>query len=316
MWVLNNPSYLGDCLLGDDFVQFGYRGEDEYFHCWEWSALPPAPGPPRVPWSLPPAAPDGDGEPALPPLAVANWNFVSLVTAGAGPDSASVVPWVTLDEHIYKLRVGTDGSLVAVHWAECPPEPVLTHNSCFSVFVYRPDGSPPIEVHENAWLADVVMVDGDESIVFSGWNQIDEADEWWIAPLRDPVAGARVVAELPETLAVLTWEWRWENDRIAAWGPDEARLTWIEKGFCGPCQIGSSAADTDESLFDIELSVRCRDEPMELIDLGSHLIVDCGRTRVNWVDGDRAVVVALAGDEVEQWRLPITGWVTPVPTAD
>ncbi len=221
LWLNGEPLSEGYCSwIGGGWVAFG--SGDEPYHCWERSSLPPAPGPPQTPWSLPATPSDDGGELPLRTLAVANWNFVSLVTVGADPGSASVVPWVTLDRHIYDLRVAADGSLVAVHYAECPASNQDASSFCQAVHVYRPDGAPPtLLVHEDASLLDVAMVDGDESVVFSAWSEIDEEWEWWIAPLQDPVTGERVVTDLPETFAVLTWQWQSENDQFATWGPDE-----------------------------------------------------------------------------------------------
>ena len=295
------------CWWGDHTVSVWFRGGSEP-DCWERDALPPPPGPPRVPWALP------GGASSLPPLAVANWNFVSVVVADTGPDTATVEPWVTLDRGISELRGGSDGSVVASVAAPCPPELQYASISCTAVRVYRPDGAPPIDLHHtDSQLVELMMVDGEESIVFRAWNELDEDHEWRVAPLQAPVAGVRVVAEPPEPIAVVIEDSWTDYDRVTTWGPDEDRFTWVDMADY-PHRLRSRPAGSEDLLFDIELSETCQDRPERVVDLGSHVIVNCGRVRGNRVDGDRAVVIDLTGATVQQWRLPITGWVAPIPT--
>ena len=303
VWVVDEP-----CWTGDDWVPYGV-GDDEY-HCWERAALPPPPGPPGVPWALPGSAS------SLPPLAVTNWNFVSVVVVDTGSDSATAAPWVTLDRSVSVLRVGLDGSLVASVIAECPPKLQYASISCTAVRVYRPDGSAPIELHHtDSQLVELMMVDGEELIVYRAWNEIDEDHEWRVAPLDAPVAGARVVADPPEPIAVVIEDSWTDDDRVTTWDPDENRFTWVDMADY-PHRLRSRPAGSEDLLFDIEISEHCHDRPEGVVDLGSHVIVNCGRTRGNSVDGDRAVVIDLTGAPVQQWRLPITGWVAPIPTGD
>lgn len=246
----------------------------------------------------------------LPPLAVTNWNFLSLVQADAGPDSVTVVAWVTLEGFVANslgVQFGTDGSLVVAHDAECPPELSYVSNYCQRIWLYRSDGSPRIAIHDtDSRLFDVMEVDGEESIVFQAWNTIDQDYEWRIAPLREPIAGVRVVAEPPEPVAVVIEETWLDYERVAAWGPDEARFTWIDMADY-PYRLRSHFVGSEELLFAIELSESCQDRPTRVVDIGTHVLVNCGRVRGNSVDGDRALVVDLTGDTVEQWRLPVTG---------
>ena len=132
---------------------------------------------------------------------------------------------------------------------------------------------------------------------------------------RSRVTHGAAVADPPEPIAVVIEDSWTDDDRVTTWDPDENRFTWVDMADY-PHRLRSRPAGSEDLLFDIEISEHCHDRPEGVVDLGSHVIVNCGRTRGNSVDGDRAVVIDLTGTPVQQWRLPITGWVAPIPTGD
>ena len=181
-------------------VEFHVEDEDEM--CGDWvparvgddltcrrpDTLPPDPVARGTAWELP--AVDADLVATYgwyPPLALLNWDTVSLLTVDDPLSAPTVTPWARLDSWAEDLRVASDGTIVV---SQDGPVGDEASWPWIDIAVYRPDGSVPAVVPGGQYLYDVGFHEGREVVIFEPDRADGEDLPLLIAPLDEVSAVA------------------------------------------------------------------------------------------------------------------------------
>ena len=191
------PDSTTTAAAPDDDVIVELYVEDEDEFCGDWiparvgdnltcrrpETLPPDPVARSTAWELPvvdTALVDRTGW--HPPLALLNWDTVSLLTVDDPLSTPTVTPWARLHSWADELRVASDGTLVVAQEGPVGDEASWPW---IDVAVYRPDGTAPSIVPDGQYLYDVGWYEGREVVVYQAQPTDDEDLPLLTIPLDD-----------------------------------------------------------------------------------------------------------------------------------
>lgn len=148
--------------------------------CRDPATRPPGPAVPGTGWELPTVDAAITGEPWWhPPLALLNWNTVSLLTV-EGPDQPPTVrPWAVLDAWADELRVAPDGTIVVQQNAHDDDGPW----PWIDVATYPDDGSDATIIEDSVRLHDIGLHGQLQAVLYEA-HPVDEYDDAEDVPLR------------------------------------------------------------------------------------------------------------------------------------